>query len=227
MFFCFVDIMFKYQKEEISSFLSQFIWEFKLGDNVAYNFKILFLLYKNKKDESEKNKKYYNKLIAIILVSIVEAILIDLLKRLDKATNDIPTCLQNEHINEIKNKLAKDKKLKEIKDSITGEAHKYYIMKKYDFNEIIKYCETYDLLFGNRKLYSCLKKFTWLRNRIHIENYYNNFERDESEVFSELRIDTIESATAFILRVMANKYSRNLSCSQKESNAKVWLANMN
>jgi hypothetical protein len=220
--------MFAYNKKEVSIFLSEFIWNFKLGDNIAYNFKILFLLYKNKDNSNKEEKKLYNKLVCVILVSIIEAILVDLLKRIDHATTDIPICLLDEHINSIKQNISKDKKIKEIKDAITGAAYRYNVMKKYDFNEIVKYCRKYNLLFSeNEKIYDYFDKFAWLRNRIHIENYYSNFEEDEANVFTESRLVIMEKAAEYVLRVMADNYSRNLSPLQKQMNARNWFESMN
>jgi len=212
-------------KEEISNYLSEFVWSFKVGDNIAYNFKILFLLYKNKEADEEENKLYYNKPIVVFLVSIVEAVLVDLLKRLDVGTNDLPSSLLEENIYNIKTSISKEKKLIKTTSSTTGETYQFYTIKRYDFNQIVKYCRKYNLLFdSSEKIYDHLDEFAKLRNRIHIENYYNNFEQDEHAVFINSRLTLMERILKYVLEIMTKKHSRiNLSSITKASNKKAWL----
>lgn len=213
-----------FNAEKVSICLSEFIWDFELGGNIAYNFKILSILEKSKEADIEINKNYYNKPMTIILVSIIEAILIDMLKRLDQGTKDLPTCLQERIINEIKDKIGRQKSFKEVKNSITGEAHKFLVMKKYDFNVIVKFCRNFNLLFNsNGKIYDLLDEFAWLRNRIHIENYHKNFEPNEAEVFTEERLSLLKKILNYILKTMMSKYSRNLFQGQKDANYQTWL----
>ena len=74
--------------EQVSEELFNFVWNFKHGDNIMYNFKILHSLYRAY--ETVDDKQLLNKPITIQIVSIVEAILIDFLTRIDEATNHLP-----------------------------------------------------------------------------------------------------------------------------------------
>ena len=65
-----------------------FIWNFKHRDNIHYNFKILAALYKAMADSKKKNLFY--KPVTIQIVSIIEAIFIDFLIRIDQATGHLP-----------------------------------------------------------------------------------------------------------------------------------------
>ncbi|MCK9438786.1 hypothetical protein M0Q39_01765 [Patescibacteria group bacterium] len=220
--------MFKYDKTEVTMYLSEFIWNFNIGGNIIYNFKILFLLYEAKKNGLEEDAMCYNKPITIFLVSIIEAILIDLLIRLDNATNDLPECLASDDVLKIKSKIGKDKRQKERIDVLTGEAQKYYAMKRYDFKEIIDYCRKFNLLFSeNGNIYKYLDNFAWLRNRIHIENYHKNFEPNEEAVFTGDRLEIMEKTINYILSVMANRYGRKLNKFTKKENLKAWLILIN
>ena len=55
--------------------LSSFIWDFKVGDNILYNFEILQNLYISR--QKLQDKDIFNKPITITTVSIIEAILLD------------------------------------------------------------------------------------------------------------------------------------------------------
>ena len=57
-------------------------------------------------------------------------------------------------------------------------------------------------------LYKELDDLRKLRNRIHIQNTKNDFERDEYRAFSDERKLLAEKVLEEILRTMAAKYSR-------------------
>ena len=62
----------------------RFIGNFKLGDNIAYNFKILQILYNAQAQLNNDNDRcLLNKPITIILMSIIEAILHDYFFRIN------------------------------------------------------------------------------------------------------------------------------------------------
>jgi hypothetical protein len=69
---------------------SDFIYEFKAGDNIAYNFEILGELYSHKNSLSKDKKILLHKPIIIIIVSIVEAMFRDLYERIRKIPGDFP-----------------------------------------------------------------------------------------------------------------------------------------
>ena len=86
--------------------LFSFVWNFKHGDNIIYNFEILQELYNVKK--VTKNN-ILNKPIIIITVSIIEAILIDFIYRLYGATNHQPKELDKHTIFLIKDEIERKK----------------------------------------------------------------------------------------------------------------------
>src|SRR5260221_2157791 len=63
-----------------------FIWEFKNGDNIIYNFEILWALYESRlhTDRAE----LFNKPIIISIASIIECILDDFVQRIQQRTRD-------------------------------------------------------------------------------------------------------------------------------------------
>ena len=51
-----------------------FIWKYKKGDNIIYNFGILDQLYDSKKSCNTNKKHLFNKPIMLIIISIVECL---------------------------------------------------------------------------------------------------------------------------------------------------------
>ena len=64
-------------QDEMFTVSSRFIRNFKLGDNINHNLKILSLLYRQFDCAAEPDKRLLCKPITILLVSIVEALLYD------------------------------------------------------------------------------------------------------------------------------------------------------
>lgn len=215
--------MLSINQKQISNKLAKFIWDFKVGDNVAHNFKTLYFLYK-KKDESSDNQKYLlNKPIIIIIVSIIEGIFYDLVCRLDVATNHFPEIINQEKREKIKNKIEREKEWFLRKDFLTGKDEKYKRIKNYKISELIRIFYEYEILgekTGN--IYKHLEDASYLRNRIHIFNWFGNFEIDEDKVFSESRLEKIEFLIMEILDIMEEKYNRPFQSGQDD----VWYSKM-
>ena len=74
---------------------------------------------------------------------------------------------------------------------------------------LVGFLKKYKLL-GDEKypIYDDLEKVVFLRNRIHIFNYHNNFEEDERFVFSEERLRGVEKNLEDILGIMSSLYKR-------------------
>ena len=65
---------------------SNFIGNFKLGDNINHNLEILQLLYRQFDQSKFRNKRLLCKPIIIIVVSIIEAVLHDFHFRIQRHT---------------------------------------------------------------------------------------------------------------------------------------------
>jgi hypothetical protein len=200
--------MFTLTRKEIAERMAEFIWNFKVGDNIAFNFIILFALYRQKESIEEKNRYILNKPIAIIIVSIIEAVFYDLICRLGQATTHFPESIPQDKRDLIKNKIDKERQWFAYKDS-SGEVKKYKRIKNYSLKEIVNFLEQCEL-FGIKGslIYAHLRDALFLRNRIHIFNWFGNYERDEFVVFNESRIEKLEDLLTEIFNIMARKYSR-------------------
>lgn len=191
--------------EEVEDQLFTFIWNFKHGDNIFYNFEILQTLYET--GLSAKNKSRLNKPITITIISIIEAILVDFLTRIDQATNHLPANISRATLDKIKAEID-SKKIPEERESSSG---KYIYMKRkiYNYSEIIKILKRYEL-FGEKKdiIYEELEKYGDMRNRVHIENYYNKLEVDEIDVFTSQRLSDIENVLIVLWKKMITEYKR-------------------
>jgi len=182
--------------EIIKEQLSKFIWTFKVGDNILYNFEVLKELY-NAKNNS--NNIVLNKPITITIVSIIEAILIDFVRRIGEATNHKPANIPSEKLMKLKSEIRKDS----FKNS------NFYKRKLYHYKETIKLFQNYEL-FGSKEdsFYSLLDEFGVMRNRVHIENYYQNLERDEAMVFTNSRLENLEKILYQLWNKMVSDYTR-------------------
>ena len=70
-----------------SDYTNVFFWNFKRMDNVNYNFEIVEILYKSKKQNGNNN--YFNKPIILIIISMIECILYDFVRRVNEHSNEI------------------------------------------------------------------------------------------------------------------------------------------
>jgi hypothetical protein len=174
---------------DLDNRIKKFIWSFKVYDNVKYNFRILVTLYECKQDSSVTKAKYYlNKPLIIIHVSIIEALLHDFYIRLFQSTNHFPSSIPME-----KRKI------------IQAE----FKAKNLSMDQLIKCFNKYELLGSKSSaIYPALRSLNRLRNRIHILNWYANFERDEHSVFTNNRLATTEKLTSYIINYISNNYAR-------------------
>lgn len=191
--------------ESVNEGLFKFVWSFKHGDNIMYNFTVLQALYLAQK--SAKPEGILNKPITILLVSIIEAILIDFLSRIDQATHHLPANVNRATLDNLKQEIESKKCPEKIEDEF-GE-HIYLRRKLYHFNEIIELLRKYEL-FGKTDdpIYDALTKFGHLRNRVHIENYHQNFEDRENRVFTQQRLSDLERVLGDLWTKMTNDYKR-------------------
>ena len=190
-------------KNEIMEQLNSFIWEFKVSDNISYNLEILYKLIE---DCNNNSSKIYYKLISITSVSVIEAIMIDFLYRLYSGTNHFPNSLVDKYY-EIKNKLNNETIEIKVKDSFLGD-HVYVKLKNFNFTPMIRLYEKFNLFGNNKKIYKILFKLAYFRNRIHIQNYFNNFEKDESITFSKKRVQNSLNIMNWVIDYFEDNYKR-------------------
>ena len=81
--------------------------------------------------------------------------------------------------------------------------------KMYQLRELVDVFERFEL-FGPKggELYKKLRQFGDLRNRVHIENYYGNFEKKETEVFTGPRLRSLEAIFVELWELMVTDYRR-------------------
>jgi len=192
--------------QEVHDELFVFIWNFKHGDNIDYNFSVLQSLYNAQQNSPQKG--LLRKPITIQIVSIIEAILIDFLVRLDQATTHLPSGVSPTKIEKIKEEIEKDKKKVSIEDPELGKRI-LYKRRLYQFNHLVKIFEKYEL-FGPKgdEIYTQLNKFADMRNRVHIENYHGNLEEREQHVFTDERVKELEVVLETLWKKMVTEYKR-------------------
>jgi len=191
--------------QSVKDELFTYVWDFKHGDNIMYNFAVLRALYAARSNFEDQD--ILNKPITILLVSVIEAILIDLLARIDQATTHLPANVDRATLDNLKVEIESKKRPEKIEDEF-GE--RIFLRRKmYQFNDIIVLLKKYEL-FGPQddSIYATLTKFGHLRNRVHIENYHRNFEDREYKVFTSQRLAELESVLSELWTKMINDYKR-------------------
>lgn len=166
---------------------SGFICDFKLGDNIIYNLKVLSFFYEQyNASEDIFKKRLLLKPITIFLVSIMEAVLYDFHLRIKNNTSEGVINLKDDVLNYIRGK-----KIDELEKYIVS-ARKHNLFDADDNN-----------------LYDMMDKLRKLRNRIHIQNIKKDFDRDEVKVFTVGRKELAEKVLEIILKQMNRRYSRD------------------
>lgn len=168
---------------------SNFIGEFKLGDNINYNLRTLTLLYQQYSITNLPDKRFLIKPIVIINTSIIEAVLCDFLEIKIKTFTIEGVCgISQEILNYLRSK-----KIDKFELYITqSKKHNFF-----DLNSLVFYDKLQDL----RKI----------RNRIHIQNTKKHLPLDEYDVFTEQVKELSEKVLEKVMKTMNKKYSRGSS----------------
>jgi hypothetical protein len=74
---------------------SKFIGDFKLGDNIVFNLSILKCLYKYRAEGNSAQRRYLQKPITLLNISIIEALLYDFHLRIKSFTREGVALPQN------------------------------------------------------------------------------------------------------------------------------------
>lgn len=174
-------------REDMDSVLSIFIWTFKKGDNILYNFDILNVLCKNKNNAPLTEKKFYNKPITLIIISIIECIIEDFTQRAKYRTHDpLP--------------------------NLTSVQEQEFKTKKFDkFDHFITVSRRLNLFDMGDVLYDALDYLRKIRNRFHIQNSKGELEADEYKVFTDGRLKLSQKVLEVVIKKMATRFPRQES----------------
>lgn len=164
---------------------AQFIGDFKLGDNINHNLKILSYLYRRLADPTDIDSWLLRKPIILLIASICEAILHDIHLRMRTYTSE----------------------------GVLGIAIpvlKYIRVKKIDkFGTYISSARKHSLLGApTEDIYNDLEQLRKLRNRIHIQNDKNHFEPNDSETFNRNRQTSAERTLEYIIKLISENHTR-------------------
>jgi hypothetical protein len=161
---------------------SRFVRVFKIGDNINHNLETLRLLYALC-DEDRAKRVLLRKPIIIILVSAAEAMLYDFLLRISS---------------------------KEHMSTLSPETVGTLRTKQYSrLTHFVAVARAHDLFDADDEFYDQLDELRKLRNRVHIQNEKNHFERDERAAFREDRQREAERVLEYIAKHLSLKHPRS------------------
>jgi hypothetical protein len=187
---------------DLNEYMKSFIWTFKISDNIIYNLNLIVRLVR---DHNNLQGRDYNKPILILCVSVIEAMLVDFLERLDSATRHFPSKLSVDREN-IKAEL--NRKQCDFQSIYEGQVYKYKRLQNFGYKDLIEFYEHFHLLGKSPLNYRVLQDLGRFRNRVHIRNYFSNFERDESQVFSERRTQAAINIMVSVFKYLSENYPR-------------------
>lgn len=162
-----------------------FIGDFKLGDNINYNFCILNALYTSFEAADEQQRLYLLKPIIITLMSIIEAVLHDFCYRAKFHTREGIPSLRQDILDSLRSK-----KIDDLEKYISA-AKKHHL-----FDTV------------HEDFYTDLDRLRKIRNRVHIQNKNKNLPIKELEVFKNEDKYLAECALEVVLRTLNKKFSR-------------------
>jgi len=169
---------------------SGFIGDFKTGDNINYNLAILKALYDCQKNKCSPNPELLCKPITITITSVIEALLHDLIFRIQENTQEGVKAVAAQVLKDVRSK-----KLDKLETYIAA-------MKKHDL-----------LVASGTDLYEKLNELRIARNRIHIQNVRKKnvkqiLDRDEKNVFTQDRQIEAEQVLEKIVKHVSDKHTR-------------------
>jgi len=164
---------------------ADFMGDFKLGDNINHNLKIIRYFYERESDAHDTDSWLVRKPVIVIAASICEAILHDLHMRMNLYTNE---------------------GVKGIAKSVLS----YVRGKKIDkFETYITSARKHTLLGpATDQIYSDLEDLRKLRNRVHIQNEKNHFEDNDSQAFNQDRVRQAEHALEKLVKTISTNHPR-------------------
>ena len=164
---------------------ARFIGDFKLGDNINHNLRILAYLYQRQADPTDHDSWLLRKPIIVLIGSICEAMLHDLHLRMKTYTSEGVL-------------------------GVTSSVLAYVRGKKLDkFDQYISSAKKHTLLGApTESIYIELDELRKLRNRVHIQNDKNHFEPNDSQAFSAARQIAAEQALEKLVKIISTNHPR-------------------
>ena len=164
-----------------------FFNDFKIYQNVKYNLNVLEELYSAYNQEQYHRKFFLRKPIIVTEVCIIEVLLYDFLARVRKNTSEGVQGLDEEILVKIR---ASDYNLNQLGALIA-------IAEKSDlFDE------------SDSKFYFRLKELSHLRNRVHIQNIWENAPFAERDAFTQRRLLSAERCLEKVATTLSTKHPR-------------------
>jgi hypothetical protein len=163
---------------------SCFIADFAIGDNINRNLDTLRLFYTLGAEDSSK-WPLLRKPIIVILVSVAEALLYDFISRIQSKEN--VATLPPETVTALR-----EKDFSKLANLIDG-------------------ARKFDLFKADDDFYKQLDELRKLRNRVHIQNEREHFQRKEAVAFNALRQREAEKALEYIAKFLAAEHPREAS----------------
>ena len=161
---------------------SDFIRVFKIGDNINYNLATLKLLYELS-DEDKSRSSALRKPVIVTIVSIAEAMLYDFIGRIQS----------KEHVGTLPRETV-----------LQIRARDYSKLAN-----LVSGAKKYDLFEEDEDFYNRIDELRKLRNRVHIQNEKEHFERDEARAFSSDRQRNAEQMLETVSKSLARNHPRN------------------
>jgi hypothetical protein len=160
---------------------SSFIADFAIGDNINRNLDTLRLFYTLGAEDSSK-WPLLRKPIIVILVSIAEAMVYDFISRIQ--SKEYVATLPPETVAALR-----EKDFLKLANLIDG-------------------AKKFDLFKANDDFYKQLDELRKLRNRVHIQNEREHFQRKEVFAFTGARQREAETALEYIAKFLAAEHPR-------------------
>ena len=180
------------EPSDISKIIFSFIWSFKKGDNILYNFSILDEVYSARQKSIRKH--LYAKPIILIIAAIVECVLEDFTQRIQQHSDEKIPILSN-------------KVIEDFKYIDRGSYLEVKELKK--FNHFIDHAKKHKIFGVLPETYNAMDLVRKLRNRLHIQNSEGDtLDRNESMIFTELNLRNSQDLLKLVLMKMTQTYPR-------------------
>ena len=163
-----------------------FMWNFKKGDDIVYNYDVIWALYEARSAVvSQHAKVKLNKPIVVLLTAITECILDDFTNRTRQFVH--------ERIQNITERQVLDFKTK----------------KRDKLEHYIQAAKKHNILGAtNNDIYDNLDHMRKMRNRVHIQNTKNVLDNDEYAVFTDTNRQLAEQSFEVVIGAMMTRFYR-------------------
>jgi len=160
------------------------MWSFKKGDNIVYNFEVIWELYRAKNSAGVSHQGKYIKPIVLLQVSIIECILDDFVNRVIGHVRDRVPNITPSQINDFKTK------------------------KRDKLEHYISAAKKHNLFDTDNDFYDEMDLLRKARNRSHIQNTKYTEPANESSLFNTALLGKSEYVFEVVLERMMTKFFR-------------------